>query len=179
MPTRDSLNPDTTWGETTLQKTIHGQPTGPISYWRSRTSEEQPPDITGTVEEIQAWIDRNPPLPEGGILEMEGTKMLAVQKHRSAGPSVTSAQLEALAADLERHLNGPADPLLVEVWNSNPLDTSKPDSIPEPSWRAKQRQTSMRERPVVKQETWTSRKQRRATGDRRTAKQIVTSMKEG
>ena len=85
---------------------------------------------------------------------------------------------EALAADLRRHLEG-ADPLLVEVWNSSPLDTSKPDSIPEPSWRAKQRQTAMRERPVVKQETYSSRKQRRAQGDRRTVKQIIASRKEG
>jgi hypothetical protein len=79
---------------------------------------------------------------------------------------------EALAADLRRHLEG-------AVCNSSPLDTSKPDSIPEPSWRAKQRQTAMRERPVVKQETYSSRKQRRAQGDRRTVKQIIASRKEG
>ncbi len=104
--------------------------------------------------------------------------LLASSGDSPPGSVAPPVDTEARAAALERHLNGPADPLLVEVWNSNPFDTSKPDSIPEPSWRAKQRQTSLRERPVVKQETWTSRKQRRATGDRRTAKQIVTSMKE-
>ena len=57
------------------------------------------------------------------------------------------------------------------------FDTSTPDSIPEPGWKAKQRQTAMLERPVVQQETWTSRKQRRASGDRRTVKQIIAEQR--
>lgn len=81
------------------------------------------------------------------------------------------------ADDLLKHLRGRAEPWLVEVWNSSPFDTSKPDSMPEPGWRARQRQTAMRERPVVQQETWTSRKLRRDSGDRRTVKQIVAEQR--
>lgn len=57
------------------------------------------------------------------------------------------------------------------------FDTSRQDSIPEPGWKAQQRQTAMRERPVVKQETYTSRKLRRASGDRRTVKQIMAEQR--
>lgn len=71
--------------------------------------------------------------------------------------------------------SGPS--LLDIVHESSPIDTSKPDSISEPGWRAQQRQTAMRERPVVRQETYTSRKLRRASGDRRTAKQIVAEQR--
>lgn len=72
-----------------------------------------------------------------------------------------------------------APPVATEVPESAPslmdyvrdyaamFDTSQPDSVPEPGWKARQRQVAMRERPIVKQETVTSRKQRRAQGDYR------------
>lgn len=69
-------------------------------------------------------------------------------------------------------------PFLLDVGHeSSPIDTSKPDSIPEPGWRARQRQTATREQPVVQQQTWTSRKLRRDSGDRRTVKQIMAEQR--
>lgn len=93
----------------------------------------------------------------------------------SSGDSPPSS----VAPPVDTEAPAPGPSLLDVVHESTIFDTSKPESVPEPGWRARQRQTSARERPVVKQETWSSRKQRRAKGDRRTAKQIVTSMKEG
>lgn len=152
MNTPSSESPLTpTSGMLTMQPADPNRPIGPISYWHTRTSEDQPPDFTGTIEEIREWIASNPPAVE------------------------PEAPGYVLAMDLAI----PGSDFCVETLLdlSGPIDTSRLDSIPEPGWRAQQRQTAMRERPVVKQETWTSRKQRRALGDRRTAKQIVADIK--
>lgn len=102
-------------------------PGGKVSYWRYKTSEEQPPDIEGTMDEVRAFI--------------EGTQPMAVIFDTS---------------DLTRSPSGHT-----------------------PTWKGRQRHLDQKLQPRVLHEQWTSRKDRRATGDRRTAQQIAESIRAG
>lgn len=121
-----------------------------VSYWRTRTSEDQPPDFIGSPREVRDWLANNPPAEEGGILALEGAKMLVVQKGRACGPS---------------------EVMLDIVHESSPIDT------PMPFYEfQKQAQRAVTKTPAPSI-PGSSRKLRRASGDRRTVKQIMAEQR--
>lgn len=77
----------------------------------------------------------------------------------------------------EKCVSGPgAAPSLV-VFDTS--DLTRSPSGHTPTWKGRQRHLDQKLQPRVLHEQWTSRKDRRATGDRRTAQQIAESIRSG